>query len=162
MNAFFEDIRLGAQVEFGSHTFSSEEIVRFASAYDPQPFHVDEDAARASFYGELIASGWHTASVAMRLWIDHLAAERAAAVTTPGERQPQQGPSPGIKSLRWLRPVRAGDTIRYSGRIIDKIELKSRPRWGLVQQRFSGRNQTGTEVISFIGQAFTERRTAPS
>ena len=161
MTAFFEDIRLGSQVNLGRETFTADDIIRFATAYDPQPFHVDEAAAAASFYGGLIASGWHTAAVAMRLWVKHLQAENDASVTAPGERQPQAGPSPGVKSIRWLRPVRAGDTIRYSGRVIDKVDLSSRPRWGLVRQRFSGRNQNDDEVINFIGQSFTERRTAP-
>ena len=160
MSVFFEDVRLGAQAEIGSHTFTADDIIRFASAWDPQPFHIDEAAAAESYFGGLIASGWHTASIAMRLWVDHLDAERAAAMPAPGERQPQPGPSPGFREMKWPRPVRAGDTLRYSNRVIDKVELQSRPRWGLVRRRFSGVNQRGDEAISFVGQAFTERRSS--
>lgn len=162
MSVFFEEVRLGAQADLGEHTFTEEEIIRFATAYDPQPIHIDPAAAEGGYYGGLIASGWHTASIAMRLWVDHLASERASSMASPGDRLPQAGPSPGLKELKWLRPVRPGDTIRYANRVIEKVELRSRPRWGIVRRRFSGTNQHGDDVIGFVGQVFTERRNPPA
>jgi acyl dehydratase len=96
---YFEDIEVGDVVEFGSHTVTREEIVAFAEQFDPQPFHVDEAAAEASQFDGLIASGWHTASLCMRMLVDNYLSESASA----GAR--------GVEELRWLRPVRPGDTL---------------------------------------------------
>ena len=158
MNKFFEDIRIGEQELLGSHTFSVEEIIGFAQRYDPQPFHIDAERAATSFYGGLIASGWHTASICMKLWVTHEQAQKKLTAPAPGERQPQMGPSPGIRDLRWHVPVRAGDTLSFSARIVEKTELRSRPQWGLVASRFSGVNQDGKQAISYSGQVFVERR----
>lgn len=100
---YFEDFEPGMVFELGERKLSKEEIIAFASEYDPQPFHVDEEAAKESPFGGLIASGWHTGSAFMRLYVDGLVSRTAS-----------QG-SPGIEELRWLRPVRPADTI--SGRI---------------------------------------------
>lgn len=158
MSKFFEDVRIGEQTFLGHHTFESVEITNFAKRFDPQVFHTDAEAAKDSFYGEQIASGWHTSSVCMRLWVNCMQTEGANAPPAPGERQPRLGPSPGIRELRWLLPVRAGDTVAFSIRVIDKTQLRSRPQWGLVSHRFAGKNQTERDVISFIGQTFFERR----
>ena len=158
MSKYFEDIRLGEQAELGSYQFSSEEIIRFAEAYDPQPFHTDETEARASHFGGLIASGWHTASVWMKLMIAYqkqLAKTRG--LPEQGER-PQFGPSPGFREMKWMAPVRAGDTIRYTSRVTEKIDLKSKPSWGLLVSRNEGFNQNGDLVFSFLGQVFVARR----
>ncbi len=158
MSKFFEDVRIGEQAVLGSHTFTAEEIMDFARRYDPQPFHVDTETAAASFYGGLIASGWHSASICMRLWIAYVQDQDRHAALAPGARQPRLGPSPGIEALRWHLPVRAGDTISYSTRVVKKTELRSRPQWGLVLSRFTGVNQHGKQAISYSGQVFFERR----
>ena len=158
MSKYFEDMRIGEQAFLGGHTFTSEEIIAFARRYDPQRFHIDAEDAADSFYGGLIASGWHSASVCMRLWVSHIQAQQKTAALAPGERQPRLGPSPGIKALRWHLPVRAGDTISYSTRVTEKTELRSRPQWGLVLSRFTGVNQHGLQAISYSGQVFVERR----
>lgn len=154
---FFEDITIGEATEIGAHDFSAEEIKRFALAFDPQPFHTDETAAANSHFGGLCASGWHTLSVWMKLNVrsmQRIAHERAAA----GAPAAKLGPSPGFDDLKWLKPVYAGDRITFSCEVIGKRASRSRPGWGLVSIRNTGRNQRGVDVISFIGHVFVERR----
>ncbi|MGD9869298.1 MAG: MaoC family dehydratase [Hyphomicrobiales bacterium] len=157
MTIFYEDIEVGEVTELGSHLFSEEDILSFARRFDPQRFHVDPVAAKHSLFGGLCASGWHTASVWMRLMVRHqsrLAAEHASA----GRRPAKRGPSPGFRELKWIRPVYPGDVIVYRSTITEKVELNSRPGWGLVRTLAEGVNQKGEPVISFLGQVFVERR----
>ena len=126
----------GAIAEIGSHTFEAEETIRFASAFDPQPFHLEEDAARASVFGRLSASGWHTVSIWMRKQRDHHAksmAERAAK----GLPMPEFGPSPGFTNLKWLKPVFTGDTITYFNETISCRASQSKPGWYVLTARQS-------------------------
>jgi acyl dehydratase len=156
---YFEDIAVGERASFGSHTFTAEEIKSFAARFDPQSFHMDEMAAAASPYGALIASGWHTVA----LWMRHAMLYRRAedeARRTRGDPLAELGPSPGFRDLRWLKPVYVGDTIAFASEIIETRPSKSRPKWGLVFSRNTGTNQAGDLVISFIGSALVERRTA--
>jgi acyl dehydratase len=158
MSLYFEDQKVGAMAAIGAHTFTRESIIAFALLYDPQPFHLSEEAARASIFGGLIASGWHTASVCMRLmidWRDRIRAERAAL----GEPLPQLGLSPGFRDMRWAAPVRAGDTIVYSTRIEQLRETK-RPQWGVVTSRNIGVNQHGVEAFAFTSAVLWRRRPA--
>jgi acyl dehydratase len=154
---FFEDIGIGDRRELGRHSFTADDIKRYAVRYDPQLFHVDEAAAARSHFGALIASGWHTAAVCMRLFIEtqrQLAAELAAR----GEPAAKLGPSPGFRNLRWLKPVYAGDTISYAGETIEKRQTESPPGWGLVVFRMRGTNQDGTVVFEFENAVLIERR----
>jgi acyl dehydratase len=156
---FFEDIRLGDLRDFGKHTFTTEDIKRFARTFDPQPFHVDEEAARRSHFGALCASGWHTTAACMRLIVDfhkRLAAEMLAR----GEHPAKIGPSPGFKNMRWVKPVYAGDTIAFSSKVIDMRPLASRPQWGVVRMHTIGTNQKGERVYEVENAAFVERRSA--
>ncbi len=154
---FFEDIQVGDRRTIGSHTFTAEEIKRFASAYDPQPFHVDEAAAKESHFGGLVASGWHTAAVWMKLNIramqQQMQERRAAGIPVA-----RLGPSPGFDDMKWLKPVYAGDTITFEAEIIAKRESRSRPGWGLLSTRNIGRNQAGEETFAFTAHVFVERR----
>lgn len=155
----FEDLEVGHEAEIGSHTFTAGEIVAFARRWDPQPFHIDAEAAEKSLFGGLCASGWHTACVWMRLNVEYgkrLAAEALAA----GREPPRFGPSPGISNLKWPRPVYVGDTITYRWRISGKRPLASRPQWGLVQHEGFAVNQDGQPVLSFEGKFFMGRRRA--
>ena len=154
---FFEDIAIGERAELGSHTFTADDIKRFARKYDPQPFHLDEEAAARSHFGALVASGWHTASIWMRLMVEHQRREDEAR-RARGEAVASLGPSPGFRELKWLKPVYAGDTVTYSTEIVDKRASNSRPGWGLMSIRNTGVNQKGEPVISFISVAFVERR----
>ena len=107
---FFEDRQIGEISDFGRHTFNRDEIITFARQFDPQPFHIDDAAAKASLFGALCASGWHTAAIFIREVVTHRLTGNAAT-PSPGERQPAYGPSPGFRDLRWPKPVYVGDTI---------------------------------------------------
>jgi acyl dehydratase len=146
---FFEDVELGRANELGSFTFTAEEIKRFALRYDPQPFHIDEEAAARSLYGGLIASGWHVASVWMKLTVASRARIGAARL----------GPSPGFRNMGWLKPVRAGDTLAFFSEPVEKKTSASRPQWGLVMMSNGARNQAGDLAFRFDGVVFWERRT---
>jgi acyl dehydratase len=156
---FFEDIQLGDTRDFGKHTFTAEDIKRFAKTFDPQPFHVDEEAAQRSHFGALCASGWHTTAACMRLIVDYhkrLAAEMLAR----GERPAKIGPSPGFKNMKWLKPVYAGETVAFSSEVIEMRPSASRPQWGVVRMRTIGVNQKGERVYEVENAAFIERRSA--
>lgn len=158
MTKYFEDIHLGEQADLGQHEFTADEIIAFAGKYDPQPFHTDEQKARQSHFGGLIASGWHTAAIWMKLMVAYQKQlAKIRGLPQQGER-PQLGPSPGFREMKWLGPVRAGDTIRYTSRVTEKVELKSKPSWGLLVSRNEGYNQHGDLVFSFLGQVFVARR----
>ena len=152
---FFEEMEIGKSHELGSFVFTIDEIVAFARSFDPQPFHMDEAAARQSSFGRLAASGWHTASVWMAAMVEHR--KRQVAARAP-DRAPRLGPSPGYRNLRWSKPVFAGDRITYHSTVADLRASASRPQWGLFFHRNTGVNQHGEEVFSFDGCAFVERR----
>ena len=154
---FFEDIRIGDKVEIGRFTFTAENIKIFAARFDPQPFHLDEEAAARSPFGALCASGWHTACTWMRLVIEHRRREDDER-RARGEPVAALGVSPGFRELKWLKPVYAGDTITYATEVIGKRASLSRPRWGIMMARTTGANQRGEPVLSFISSAFVERR----
>jgi len=135
----FDAITVGERFEFGSYDFTAERIKAFARDWDPQPFHVDEEAAAKSAFGGLIASGWHTAAVMMRLQVDYF--------RDRGTARPRFGVSPGFDDLKWLKPVYAGDRVTYSGRVLAKRRSQSRPGMGIVTTEFSGVNQNGEPVF---------------
>jgi acyl dehydratase len=157
-DAYFEDRRIGEIAELGSHTFGRDEIVDFARQYDPQPFHLDEAAAKASLFGALAASGWHTAAVFIR-GVVASRLEGNAAARARGERVATYGPSPGFRNLGWPRPVLVGDTVSFRARLSEKIDLKSRPDRGLLASEVQGRNQKGELVFAVTSQILAERRT---
>jgi acyl dehydratase len=153
---YFEDVELGIKTDLGSWTFTQDDIIRFAKAYDPQPFHIDPEAATASPYGGLIASGWHTASIWMKLVIAHR--DRLASAQPRPNGPAAAGVSPGFLELRWLKPVRPGDTLHYATTPIEKVDLKSRPELGLIRALNTAHNAAGELVMSFKGQGFYPRR----
>jgi acyl dehydratase len=156
-NPYLDDLVSGEVVDLGAYTFSAEEIIRFAKAFDPQSFHVDPEAAKDSLFGALCASGWHTAAIWMKLLAAHREQVRADALRR-GERPARLGPSPGFKNLKWLKPVYAGDTITYRTTLVNKRASASRQGWGLAFHRNTAMNQHGQEVFSFDGAVFWERR----
>jgi acyl dehydratase len=161
---YLDDLVVGEASELGSYRFAADEIVRFASAFDMQPFHMDPEAARRSLFGGLCASGWHTAAVWMKLMIAGRERSRAEAGRL-GLPSPRLGPSPGFKNLKWSRPVFAGDIVTYRSVVTGTRASASRPGWGLAFHRNAGVNQHGEEVFSFEGTVFWERRadaTAPA
>ena len=143
---YFEDFQAGQVVELGTHTVSEEEIVAFARQWDPQPFHVDTEAARGSVFGGLIASGWHTGAMWMRLYVDSLLGSGSG-----------QGSS-GIEELRWLAPVRPGDTL--SGRLIvlETTSSERHPDRGTIRLRGEMVNQDGVTVMSMVSRGRFARR----
>ena len=144
----YDAIVVGETAEFGSYDFTPERIKAWAVKWDPQRFHVDEEAAAKSIYGRLIASGWHTCAVMMRLQVDYFAARVRAGSSL------RFGPSPGFEDLKWLRPVNAGDRITFSGRVVDKRLSQSRPGIAIVTTAFSGVNQAGEAVMSMTAHVF--------
>ena len=154
---FFEDIEVGERFEVGRHTFTADEIKAFAQRFDPQAFHLDEAAAQRSHFGALVASGWHTAVVWMRLMVDFRRGMEEAA-RARGEPVARIGPALGFRDLKWLKPVYVDDTIAYASEIVDKRVSGSRPERGLLTIRSTGVNQNGELVLSFISTTFVERR----
>lgn len=126
IEAFLE---IGVTRQLGAHLFTAEAIKAFAAKYDPQPFHLDEEAARRSLFGRLCASGWHTAATWMRYNMAH--SPDAAIWQGPGQR-PVFGPSPGFRNLRWPRPVYAGETVTYTRTSVAHRPYTSRPGWLLL------------------------------
>jgi acyl dehydratase len=154
---FFEDLQIGQRRELGAFTFTAEDIKRFAIQFDPQPFHLDEEAGRRSLFGGLAASGWHVGSVCMKLLVADN--ERLAALARArGDEVAVSGPSPGFRELRWLKPVLAGDTISFATEIETLRASSSRPQWGIVQSRCTGTNQRGELAFSFLASGFISRR----
>jgi acyl dehydratase len=147
---YWEDFRVGDTQQFGSHTFTRDEIVEFARRYDPQFFHVDEAAAGDSIYGGLIASGWQTAAVCFRLAVEGIIGDTASMG------------SPGIDELRWLKPVRPGDTITARFEVVDARPSQSKPDRGSVSVRYEAVNQRGEVVLTMTGVGIFARRPTAS
>jgi acyl dehydratase len=156
---FFEDMEVGQRRELGSFTFTAELIKKFATQFDPQRFHLDEEEGRKSLFGGLAASGWHVAAVCMKLLVAD-AQRQAKQAAERGEQVAIWGPSPGFRELRWIKPVLAGDTISFSSEIESLRTSNTRPEWGILQARNAGTNQRGELVFSFLATGFVQRRNA--
>ena len=143
---YFEDFFAGQEIRLGSRTVTEEEIIAFATAFDPQPFHVDHDAAAASMYGAVIASGWHTCSMMMRMVVDGLMASSSSMG------------SPGLDKVRWLLPVRAGDTLTVSYLTTAVKPSASKPDRGVVWSMWRALNQHGELVCTVEGMGMFGRR----
>ena len=142
MTLYFDDMRPGRVFELGSVTVTEDEIVEFATRFDPQPFHVDASAATESIYGGLIASGWHTCALFMRLMVDGLAADSSSMG------------SPGMDDIRWLAPVRPGDTLTGTVEVAAARRSESKPDRGIVELISEMRNQDGEVVLRMRGMGF--------
>ena len=145
---YWEDIKVGDTGTLDSYTMTEAEIVAFAKKYDPQPFHTDPEAARQSIFGGLIASGWHSCAVMMRMSVEQLRREEMAGVG-----------SPGIDSCRWLKPVRPGDILTVRTEILESWPSRSKPI-GFVRRRADMLNQQGEVVLSLTGVGMFARRPA--
>jgi acyl dehydratase len=145
MTRWFEDIVVDEVFPLGSHTFSAEEIIRFATLYDPQYFHLDAEAAKHSHFGGLVASGWHTVSVGHRKMVDALFAEEERLLGL-GREPGVSGPSPGVNSMDFKVPVRPGDTVSYELVVTGKRPSNSIPGWGLLFNKLTAVNQRGELV----------------
>jgi acyl dehydratase len=145
---YFEDIEPGERHSIGSYTITKEEITEFAQKYDPQPFHLDEDAAAESIYGGLIASGWQTIAICMRMLVDELVNDQASM----GAR--------GANELRWIRPVRPGDTISLTTEVLETRPAERNPEVGEVDTEIIAYNQDGDPVVRWIALGLVARRDA--
>ena len=139
---------IGDRQDFGDHTFTEEEIVAFARKYDPQPFHLDHEAANGSVFGALCASGWHTGAIWMRKNCEFRDKDIARHVAEGGVA-PVHGPSPGLKNLTWHKPVFPGETIRFGSEVTGKRELRSKPGWGVLETRNFAETLDGKPVMTF-------------
>lgn len=150
---FWEDFTPGSVREFGAKLVERDDVIRFASEFDPQPFHLDEDAASRSLFGALSASGWHTCSMVMRMMCDGYLLDAAGLG------------SPGIDNLRWLKPVYPGDVLRVRMSILEARPMNSRPHVGLTRSRWEAiaRRPDGTEetVMTMEGWGMFRRRDVP-
>lgn len=133
---YFEDYVTGRVHEFGSIQVAEAEVVEFARRYDPQPFHADPEAAKRTPFGGLIASGWHTAGLMMRLVVDHYLSHVASLA------------SPGVDELRWTQPVRPGDTLSVRATVLEARRSQSKPDRGIIRTLFEVLNQRGEVVMS--------------
>ena len=145
MIEWFDDLKLGMRFKSGSKTVSKEEILRFANEFDPQPFHLDDEAAKDTILGGLAASGWHTAAISMRL----------ALSAKPFGPHPLFGA--GVDELRWMKPVRPGDTLHLEGEVVELIPSKTRPQ-GIARVKWTAFNQDGEAVYTFNPIAIVPRR----
>jgi acyl dehydratase len=146
---YYEDIEVGVVRRFGSKEVVREEVIDFASKYDPQPFHLDDAAAAQTYFGRLSASGWHTCAMTMAMVVENLKAHRQAGLG-----------SPGIDELRWLKPVYPGDTLRCETEILDKRPSRSRPEMGSYRSRMTVFNQHDEPVLTFISIGLVRTRPA--
>lgn len=148
MSALDDYFHIGETITLGNHTFKAEEIKNFARKFDPQRFHLDEKEAEASLFGGLCASGWHTTS----MWMKYNLLYNKEAVGRPwrGEGpEPQFGPSPGFKKLRWLKPVYAEETVTFKRRTLAHRSLASRPGWRVLTIMCEAFDSTGDKVLEF-------------
>ena len=143
---YWEDFPAGHVSEFGGMAVEKDAIVRFAREFDPQPFHLDEEASKASLFGGLCASGWHTCAMTMRMMCDNYLLDAASLG------------SPGLEAIRWLRPVRPGDTLHVRMTILESRLMDSKPHVGLVRSRWQLFNQNNEEVMHMEGHGMFRRR----
>ena len=134
---YFEDLEIGAKASFGRYEVTREEVIDFATKYDPQPFHLSDEAAAQTHFGRISASGWHTCAMVMRMLVENITEKRQAGLG-----------SPGLDELRWLKPVYPGDVLRVETELVSKKQSQSRPEMGSFQSLVSLFNQDGVKVCS--------------
>ena len=144
---YFEDIVVGSKSSFGQYEVTLDEVKAFASSYDPQQFHLDDDAAAKTHFGRISASGWHTCAMTMRMMVDNMKANAQAGLG-----------SPGVDQLRWKKPVYPGDTLRVETEVLEKRRSKSRREMGIFKSRGVTYNQHGEPVLEMISNGLIQVR----
>ena len=144
---YFEDLEIGAETYFGSYEVTREEVIEFARKYDPQPFHLSDEAAAKTHFGRLAASGWHTCAMTMAVIARHVVETEQAGLG-----------SPGVDELRWLKPVYPGDRLTVTGTIVEKTPSRSKPEIGSFRTATRVTNQDGIEVMRFTSIVLMRRR----
>ena len=143
----YEDIEVGQSQAFGRYEVTREEVVDFATRYDPQPFHLSDDAAAQTYFGRLSASGWHSCAMTMRMLVDNMRSVQQAGLG-----------SPGVDALRWVKPVYPGDTLRCESEVIEKRRSRSKPDMGLFKSRIRVFNQDDAMVLEMVSNALIRVR----
>ena len=146
---YFEDIEVGRTASFGSYAVTREEVMDFAAKYDPQPFHLSDEAAAQTHFGRLSASGWHTCAMVMSMVVANLKDNQQAGLG-----------SPGIDELKWVKPVYPGDTLRCETEILEKRVSASRPEMGIFKSRMRVFNQDDVMVMTFVSNGLVATRPA--
>jgi acyl dehydratase len=146
---YFEDIAVGAVARFGHYAVTRDEVIEFARKYDPQPFHLSDEAAAATHFGRLSASGWHSCAMVMAMLVEQLRAVDQAGLG-----------SPGIDELRWLTPVYPGDTLRCETEVLEKRVSRSRSEMGIYKSRLTAFNQHDAAVLTMVSNALIATRPA--
>ncbi len=136
---YFEDVEIGSALEFGPVTSSRDEIIAFAAEFDAQPFHLSEEAAAKTHFGSLSASGWHTTALFMKMFV--------AKMQAGGHQDASLG-AMGVDELRWLRPVRPGDTLRGTSEVVEKKASRTRPEMGIIKSKVTIFNQQNEPVMT--------------
>jgi acyl dehydratase len=144
---YFEDIEVGSTARFGAYPVTREEVIAFAEKYDPQPFHLSDEAAAATHFGRLSASGWHTCAMVMSMTVANLKKNRQAGLG-----------SPGIDELKWVKPVYPGDTLRCETEVLEKRRSASRPEMGIFKSRMTVFNQDDVVVMTFTSNGLVATR----
>jgi acyl dehydratase len=144
---YFEDIEVGRTASFGHYEVTREEVMAFAAKYDPQPFHLDDEAAAQTHFGRLSASGWHTCAMTMAMLVENLKENRQAGLG-----------SPGVDELRWKKPVYPGDTLRVETTVLEKRRSKSRPEMGIFKSKLHVFNQNNEPVLEMISNGLVQVR----
>jgi acyl dehydratase len=147
---YFEDIEVGTKASFGRYEVTREEVIEFASKYDPQAFHLDDSAAAATHFGRLSASGWHTCAMVMAMLVENMKCRKQAGLG-----------SPGLDELRWLKPVYPGDVLRCESELIEKTPSRSRPEMGSFRSQIRVLNQDDVMVMKFISIGLVATRPQP-
>jgi acyl dehydratase len=146
---WLDDLEVGMETDFGTTEVSREEVIEFARRYDPQPFHLSDEAAAKTHFGRLAASGWHTCAMAMGVIARHVVATEQAGLG-----------SPGVDELRWLKPVYPGDTLRVTSKVIEVRPSRSKPEIGSFRSATVVTNQDGVPVLTFTSIVLMLRRPA--
>ena len=136
---YFQDIEIGSKNSFGNYEVTRDEVIEFATKYDPQSFHLDDEAAAKTYFGRLSASGWHTCAMTMRMLVDDMAGHEVASMG-----------SPGVDEIRWLSPVYPGDRLRCESKILEKRQSNSRPEMGSYRSKITIFNQDDRPVMTMI------------
>lgn len=148
---YFEDLEIGRIERFGSYPVTREEVTEFASRFDPQPFHLSDEAAAETHFRRLSASGWHTCAMTMAMVVEHMKSEGHAGLG-----------SPGIDELRWRKPVYPGDTLRCETELLEKSRSRSRPEMGSFRKSMKVFNQHDDVVMTFTSIALIRTRETPA
>lgn len=144
---YFEDLEIGSTQSYGRYEVTMEEVLEFAGKYDPQAFHLDQEAAAQTHFGRISASGWHTCAMTMRMMVDNMKEHKQAGLG-----------SPGVDQLRWKKPVYPGDTLRVETTLIEKRRSKSRPEMGIFKSRGQTINQDGDVVLEMVSNGLIRVR----